>query len=130
MRIAMPTDDRKTLAAHFGRAGEFAVYEASNGEALLVEFRTNMHTHGHGHGHEGGHDHADGKGHGHSHDFDRPLGGVDVVICRGLGKRAREAVERIGAALHFTREDDLPTIASMFLNGKLEDTGPGCGCDH
>ena len=124
MRFAIPTDDRVRLADHFGRAAEFAVFEATEGKATLVGFRPNHHTH------TGPHDLGEGHGVGHSHDFDEPLGDVQAVICHGLGMRAREALKRFGARVIFTAEEDLERAAGAFARGELSEADPSCECSH
>lgn len=122
MKVAMPTDDRKTLAAHFGRAAEFAVYEAAEGEALLLEYRPNSHVR-HGAGQPGrGRPAAPGGG----GDFGEALCGVDVLICRGMGRRAEEACATLGIDVVFASEIGLDDIATKFARGELAEAGPSC----
>lgn len=119
MKIAMPTGDRKTVATHFGRAAEFAVYETAEGEARLLEYRPNIHVHsGTNHGH----------GAGHTHDFGEGLAGVDVLICRGMGPRAADACADMGVRVVFAAEDVLDDVAAKFARGELAETDPSCGC--
>jgi predicted Fe-Mo cluster-binding NifX family protein len=119
MKIAMPTDDRKTLAFHFGRAEEFAIYEPADGEARVLEYRPNVHIHS-------GADH--GRGAAHSHDFGEGLAGVDVLICRGMGPRAADACAAMGIRVVFTDEDDLNAAAHKFARGELAEGEPSCEC--
>ena len=119
MKIAMPTDDRKELATHFGRAAEFAVYETAEGEARLLEYRPNIHVHS---GTNSGH------GAGHTHDFGEGLAGVDVLICRGMGPRAADACADMGVRVVFAAEDVLDDVAAKFARGELAETDPSCGC--
>jgi len=37
MKIAVPTDDGKTISQHFGRARSFAIFEVENGEIVSKE---------------------------------------------------------------------------------------------
>jgi predicted Fe-Mo cluster-binding NifX family protein len=119
MKIAMPTDDRRELAAHFGRAAEFAVYETAEGEARVLEYRPNVHVHS-------GADH--GPGAAHSHDFDEGLAGVDVLICRGMGPRAADACAAMGIRVVFADEDDLDAAAKKFARGELAEGEASCEC--
>lgn len=124
MKIAMPTEDRKTLAGHFGRAGEFAVYETADGEARLLEYRPNLHVR-HAAGQHGQGQQAAGGGRG---DFEEGLAGVDVLICHGMGQRAVEACANMGVRTVFTAEDGLDDAAGKFARGELAETDPSCGC--
>ncbi len=119
MKIAMPTDDRRELAAHFGRATEFAIYEAAEGEARLLEYRPNVHVHS---GADLGH------GAGHTHDFGEGLAGVDVLICRGMGPRAADACADMGVRIVFAAGDGLDDVAAKFARGELVEADPSCGC--
>ncbi len=121
MKIAVPTDDRKTLAAHFGRATEFALYDVADGVASLSGYVRNEHTHG-GEAHRGGE--------GHSHDFGGPLAGVNAVLCRGLGRRAQEAMAALGAEVIFTSEEELEEVAAKYARGELAAAERACGCEH
>ncbi len=126
MKIAMPTDDRKSLAAHFGRAAEFAIYEAAAREAEFVEYRPNVHVrHGAGQ-HDPGHRPARGAG----GDFEEALAGVDVLICKGMGRRAEEACGAMGIDVVFVNETALDDIAAKFARGELAESDPSCGCGH
>jgi predicted Fe-Mo cluster-binding NifX family protein len=116
----MPTDDKKTLAGHFGRAAEFAIYEAGDGEARFVEYRPNYHVHtGHGAGHGAG-----GRGSG----FEEGLAGVDVLICRGMGRRAQDACASMGIRVVYAQEEVLEDAASRFARGELAEGEPSCDC--
>ena len=124
MKIAMPTDDRKELATHFGRAAEFAIYETAEDEARLLEYRPNLHAR-HGAGQCGqGQQAARGGG----ADFGEGLAGVDVLICRGMGPRAADACADMGVRVVFAAEDVLDDVAAKFARGELAETDPSCGC--
>jgi predicted Fe-Mo cluster-binding NifX family protein len=45
MKIAIPTNDRKTIAAHTGKCREFAFFEIENGKLISEKFEENLHTH-------------------------------------------------------------------------------------
>jgi len=122
MKIAMPTDDRKTLAGHFGRAAEFAVYETAGSEARLLEYRPNLHVR-HAAGQQGRGQQAARGGRG---DFEEGLAGVDVLICHGMGQRAVEACADMGVRAVFTAEDELDDVAAKFARGELAEADPSC----
>jgi predicted Fe-Mo cluster-binding NifX family protein len=126
MIIAMPTDDRKTLAGHFGRATEFAVYETADGEARLLEYRPNLHVR-HAAAQHGQGQRAAGGGRG---DFEEGLAGVDALICRGMGRRAEEACGAMGIRVVFTNENELDAAAEKFARGELAETDPSCDRGH
>jgi predicted Fe-Mo cluster-binding NifX family protein len=123
MKIAMPTDDRKTLGAHFGRAAEFALYETAEGDATLLEYRPNLHVRG-----GGAHGQSAGRGQGATggRDFESSLAGVDTLICRGMGRRAEEACAAMGIRVVFTAENDLDDTARKFARGELAEGEASC----
>jgi predicted Fe-Mo cluster-binding NifX family protein len=41
MRIAIASDDKKTVSSHFGRALGFVVFELSNGKIINQQYREN-----------------------------------------------------------------------------------------
>ena len=45
MKIIIPTNDRKTIAAHTGRCKEFGFYEIENGNMVSESFVPNPHQH-------------------------------------------------------------------------------------
>jgi len=93
MKIAIATNDRKTIAKRTGRAAEFSIYHIENGEIISIDHQKNTHEHedhdrnegNHRQGPGGGHRHANGRGQGggqghghgehhHHHDHDHEHG--------------------------------------------------------
>jgi predicted Fe-Mo cluster-binding NifX family protein len=119
MRIAVVSDDGRTVSAHFGRARSYLVFETKDGVIQAEETLEKPTRDGRGHAHEAAHDPAHGSGHGHGGaDAHRamldPIRGCDVVLAGGMGRGmqghlraagieamliapgpAREAVERL-----------------------------------
>jgi predicted Fe-Mo cluster-binding NifX family protein len=124
MNVALPTDDRTTLAEHFGRAAAFAVFAVEGKGVRFVGFRPNTHEHAEREGE------ACADGAGHTHDFGGPLGDVRVVICRGFGRRAQEALGALGIDVIFTAGGDLNELASRYARGELTSGAAACGCGH
>jgi predicted Fe-Mo cluster-binding NifX family protein len=117
MRIALPTDDRRSVAGHFGRCTEFAVYEVGGKGKILVEYRPNTHTRG------------------RAGDFGAIFGDVDHVICRGMGRRALETIRAAGAKTVYTGESDIERAVELFVAGRLDTSDEslcekGEGHDH
>ena len=50
MKIAIPTNDRKTIAAHTGKCKEFAFFEIVDGKLVSENFEENLHSHHHENG--------------------------------------------------------------------------------
>ncbi len=108
MKIAVATNNRKTIAKRTGRASEFAIYHIDNNQINRIEYRENKHAHHHHDDdehqpHEGRHGRGDGHGHGrrhhehhhehghHSHDeVVETLKDIDMLLVRAVGKYMRQ----------------------------------------
>ncbi|MCB2178782.1 dinitrogenase iron-molybdenum cofactor biosynthesis protein [bacterium] len=107
MKIAVVTDDGKSISQHFGRATKYAVYDIQEGKILSTELRDKAghhtfqqpgephhHDHDHGHAHEGrGMD---------AHSADKhalmvaAITDCEVLLCRGMGRGAFTSMEQAG----------------------------------
>lgn len=123
MKIAFASDDRKTIATHFGRTRGFVIYEMKNSEILNEEYRANTFT-GHVTGMEG-HNHQSGY-HG---PILKALADCQVVIARGMGQRIYGDLQEVGVTAMITHEQDIQKALESYLQGKLEDH-PDRGCQH
>lgn len=89
MRVCLPTIDESGLEArlspHFGSAPYFTVVDASTGKAMVLPNGQARHEHGRCDPVGG----LDGQG-------------IDVVICRGLGRRALARLAERGIAVMAT----------------------------
>ena len=108
MKIAIPTDNRKTLAERTGRAKEFAVYEIENGEIVSVNFAKNTHEH---------HDHDEGQNHDHSHaEIVDALEGVDILLVSIIGKHMKADLESAGINYQRISKTNIDDILSEYLD--------------
>lgn len=128
MKIAIPTDDRVNMAAHFGRAAEFAIFSVDGNEVSEPEYRKNEHSHGAGQGHE--HGTGQGQGRGQSQDFHGPLAGVNVILCGGMGQRAQQALEEMGIQALFCSPGKLEQLTTAFAEETLKTGEPSCDRRH
>jgi len=121
MKIAVPTDDGKTITSHFGRARYFALFEVEEGRISRKEVVENNPYHGEHHEH--------GAGARHSHDrFIALLDGCEVIISRGMGRRAMADLEAAGIKPVFTDETDAEQAAKAYSEGTLKPCStPNCG---
>ena len=118
MRIAVPTNDGKSISEHFGRSASFLVFEVENDQVKSRETRTNEMQHSHEQ--ETCH-HAAGGGGPHSHaSLVSTLAGCEVVLCAGMGQRAAAALRSSGIApvLVAASASAEETVAA-YLAGKL-----------
>jgi len=129
MRIAVPTDDGVSIAAHFGRSAGFLVFDVADGKIQGQAMRPNagQHTSGEGtacqHGAGGGHDHGA---------IVASLDGCDLVICGGMGARAAEAL-KAGGVKQILMAEPGPAVdvVNAYLQGTLAVRQAGfCCCSH
>ncbi|RKZ29636.1 iron-molybdenum cofactor biosynthesis protein [bacterium] len=123
MKVAIVTDDKKTIASHFGRAAGFVIYEIENTEIINEEYRPNTFT-----GHARGMEDA-----GHRLDPHGPvlaaLADCDVVISHGMGRRIYNDLKSANVEVFITEETNIANALDSFIKGSLVDR-PELGCDH
>ena len=124
MKIAVATEEGKTISDHFGRSPYFAIFEIENGKIINQSMRQNTFT-GHFRGHHEGHQHGEhhhGSGDPHSHDsVAEGLGDCAVVISHGMGRRAWEDLRARGIEMIVTDETEVAKAVQMYLAGGLRD---------
>lgn len=110
MKIAV-TSQNGSVFQHFGRAPEFAVFDAEDGKITGAEVIS-----------------CGGSGHG-------ALAGllgdkkIDVLICGGIGAGAVAALSELGIKVTGGASGDVRKCAEDYLAGKLEsDPDFHCGC--
>ena len=122
MKIAIASDDRKTISSHFGRTKGFVIFEVEGKKIKGQEYRLNTFT-GHARGLEGRHE---ANHHGPILDA---LSDCKVVISRGMGRRIYNDLKEAGIEVLITEEMDVEKALDLYLSGKLVDK-PEMGCDH
>ncbi|HEY3314958.1 MAG TPA: DUF134 domain-containing protein [Bacillota bacterium] len=130
-KIAVVSDDGKTVSAHFGRAELYVVVTAEEAKVTGREVRPKV---AHGHGHAGGHgpheEHGQADGHGPGHGFDpasedihtRMAGSIDdcqVVLAGGMGFGAFESLKARGLNPIITDIRDIDQAAQAYLDGTI-----------
>lgn len=143
MKIAIPTNDRKTIAKRTGRAAEFAIYHIENGEIISIDHQKNTHEHDDNHdrkegnhrqGNGGGHRHSDGHGkshgnghhhgeHGHNHEHGMhshdeiitQLKGIDILLVRAIGKYMKKDLQSGNITYKLVKEDEIDKIIATHL---------------
>ncbi len=131
MKIAVASDDQVSIAGHFGRCAGFVIYEARDGQVEMIEFRSN----GFGHHHQGQHEHHHGHDHGeepHSHaGFVDALRDCEVVICRGMGRRALADLSAGGIKPAIvTDQVSAKEAAELYAKGNLDWSSDSSCCSH
>jgi len=123
MKIAVPTDDGRTIASHFGRARYFAVFEADNGQISDKQIVENNPYHGNYDYHEHGAGARDSHGR-----FIYLLEGCQAIISRGMGRRAVADLESAGIKPVFTDLTDAEEAVKAYSEGTLKPSkAPNCG---
>ena len=124
MKIAVITDDGKTISQHFGRAPYYLVLTIEDGKISNRDMREKL-----GHNQFGEHQHGsheDGHGHeGHSHEKHVSMAEIisdcQVVICGGMGIGAYESMRRLNIQPVVTDQREIDAAVQTFIDGKLTD---------
>ncbi|MEJ2515646.1 MAG: NifB/NifX family molybdenum-iron cluster-binding protein [Gammaproteobacteria bacterium] len=112
MRIAVTSQNRRTVTEHAGRCRKFRIFEVDDGRIVgdtLLELP------------------RDAAFHESGGDQPHPLDGVDVLIAGSMGPGLRRRLARKGIEAVVTREADPQTAARLWLAGELADETPASG---
>ena len=109
MKIAV-TYENGEVFQHFGHTEQFKVYEVEEGKVVSSEIIS-----------------SGGTGHGALAGL-LAEGGIDVLICGGLGGGAQEALIQNGIQVCAGAEGNADEAVEAFLRGDLVNTG--ANCDH
>ncbi len=116
MKIAVASDDGKTISSHFGRARGFVILEIENGEIKSRSYIPNTFT-GHARGMHEREPH-------HRHDSHAAiienLRDCKVVISHGMGRRLYEDLTSAGIEVYVTDETDVDKAIELYLKGELK----------
>ncbi len=136
MKIAIITDDGKTVSQHFGRARFYLVAEIVDGLVVSRETREKI---GHGHfstGEGSNHDHnsqppeggaqhhthgSDGDDHGKHTQMAQAIADCEAVICGGMGQGAYLSLQRLNIRPLVTNLSDIEEVIKATINGTLAD---------
>jgi len=118
-KIAVVTDDLKTISMHFGMARHYLVYEVKAGEVVGRETRDKS-----GHG-PGMHDHHRGgevtpeMTDTHNSMLSN-VADCTVLIARGMGTPMYSAIKNAGMLAYITQIHDADEAVRAFLEGRLD----------
>ncbi len=127
MKIALITDDGKTISQHFGRANYYVVVTIENGQIVQREMRDKL-----------SHKHFAGEEHGHSHQADtrhgfdaasqdrhaqmsESIADCEALLCRGMGAGAYESMKARGIRPIVTDVEAIEEAALAYSRGELRD---------
>ena len=108
MIIALPTNDRVTLAKRTGRCEEFAIYKVEGNTTEVVEYRKNTHEH-----HDHNHDHGEGDVHSHN-EIMEILTDIDLLVMKMAGKHFKNDLATYSIKYEMTKEMDLEKILENY----------------
>jgi predicted Fe-Mo cluster-binding NifX family protein len=124
MKIAIITDDGKTVSQHFGRASLYAVVTVEDGKITRREARSKM-----GHQHFAGgeeHQHLPGQAHGFDADSQskhatmaQPISDCQVLIAGGMGMGAFQSIKTFNIEPIITDVKFIEDAIKLYIEGKL-----------
>lgn len=132
MKIAVATNNEKTVAGHVGRCRGFLVYHIEDDIIKKIELRENTFTnHGNGSHH---HNHEPGHGHGMGHRHGRLVEGLqdcNYLIFKSGGWRMIENLQENKIEPILTDEKFADDAVNKFIKGELETRElEDCGDHH
>ena len=114
MKIAVASQNRKTVTGHAGKCRKFWIYESDGAEVLdktLLELPKEQSFH-------------------ESHGADHPLDAVNVLICGGMGSGLADRLKARGIQGLVTPETDPDQAVAAYLAGRLPLGEPEAHEDH
>lgn len=119
-KVAIATNDQKTVTGHIGRCRSFTVVDIKDGKEIARESRENTFTHHRmAHEHEQHHHHGHGEGQ-HSHEgLISGLRDCNYLISSGGGWRVVEDLKKNNIETLFTDVRLIDEAVSKFIHGEL-----------
>lgn len=126
MKIAVITDNGKTISQHFGRALYYLVLTIEDGKIVNRETREKLGHHQFGTGahaeyHHGVNHGHDGEAHSKHATMAEAIADCKALICGGMGMGAYDSLKRLNIQPIVTNISDIETAAEAFIDGKLID---------
>jgi predicted Fe-Mo cluster-binding NifX family protein len=126
MKIAVITDDGKTISQHFGRAQYYLVATVENGQVINHELRDKL---GHANFANEPHDpETPGQPHGFSPasqdrhtQMAQAITDCEVLLCRGMGMGAYESMKTHGIRSIVTDIAGIDEAIKAFIEGNIVD---------
>ncbi len=125
MKVAVITEDGKSVSRHFGRAPYYLVLTVVNGQIVNREMRDKLN---HSHFANEPHEHQPGQQHGFGpEEQDRharmaqPITDCEAVLCGGMGAGAYQSLQAAGIRPIVTDLRDIEEAARAYMEGKIVD---------
>ena len=127
-KVAIVTDDGRTVAQHFGRAAYYLVVTLADGVAVNRELRPRITPHAasgqhhhHEHDHEHGHEHGTGPAAAARHAaMAAQIADCQFLIAGGMGRGAVRAMEAAGLQVTLTNLSSIEEVIAALAAGKLQ----------
>lgn len=127
MKIAVITEDERTISQHFGRAPYYVVVTIENGQIIARERRDKL-----GHAHFSNESQAHVHQPGEPHGFDpasqdrhtrmaEAIGDCEVLLCGGMGAGAYASMQQRGIKPLVTDLRSIDEAIQAYLEGRLVD---------
>ena len=124
MKIGIASDDKQTIAQHFGRTKGFVIAEIKDNKIISEEYRLNNYS---AHMQPGEHQHGE---HGHSHTaILAALSDCDAVLSRGMGRRIYDDLSSANIQSMIVEHVHVADALTAYLEGTIVDD-PSKGCTH
>jgi predicted Fe-Mo cluster-binding NifX family protein len=123
MKVAVVTDDGKTISSHFGRAKYYLVYDIQDKKVQKIETRPKVGRHLEGLSHHDdssarSHDHGSGETALHNSMLSNVLD-CEALIAGGMGSGAYMSIEEAGITPFLTDKIYADEAVQAYLNGTL-----------
>ena len=125
MKIGIASDDKKSIAQHFGRTRGFVIADIVDGKVKSKEYKENFFT---SHNQPGRSEQHGEHGHSHSSIL-TPLRDCDVVLARGMGRRIYDDLRGANIESVITTLPGVDEAIAAYIDGTLIDN-PEKGCEH
>lgn len=125
MKIAIATDDGKTVSAHFGRTSHYLVVTIEQGKIVDREMREKFsHTHvaNQPHAHEPGQAHGFDPASQSRHSLmAESIRDCEAMLCRGMGTGAYESLRSLNIRPILTDIPEVDNAVSAYADGSITD---------
>jgi predicted Fe-Mo cluster-binding NifX family protein len=115
MKIAVASQNRKTITGHAGKCRKFWIYQIEGDQVVgktLLELPIEQ------------------SFHESPHDAPHPLDGVNALICGGIGQGLQSRLKQKAIQAVATPETDIERAVAAWLSGNLVALPPDAGHEH
>jgi predicted Fe-Mo cluster-binding NifX family protein len=125
MKIAIATDDGKSISAHFGRASHYLVVTIEQGKIINREMRekfSHVHFAGETHVHEPGQPHGfDPTSQDRHSQMAESIGDCEAMLCRGMGMGAYDSLRSLNIRAILTDIAEIDKAVTAYMDGSIVD---------